>query len=142
MGSLQWSPKLQEARDTILYYWCSISKKKGKKVSTRFLSQLAKKLQLEPASHETVEQLEKKLDAAFSHYKQIKIKHQEMRKSYLEDLAKAIADSGKVKQASVIKNLYEIEQTRSMFRRIAFVTKKNRTNMDYQWLLQKIQLLV
>lgn len=45
MGAKKWSVTFQKARDTILYYKLSRSKKLGKSISSRYLMRLSKKLE-------------------------------------------------------------------------------------------------
>ena len=89
LGKIQWSPKLQRARDKIYYY--SLSKRKilGRKVSSYLLRRLSKKTSC-IAIHLNLEQIEEKINAAYKEYKNLRKEATKLRESFIEELAEAL----------------------------------------------------
>ena len=111
MGGIRWSQVLQQAMDTIEYLKLSRSRRLGKKVSARILIRLAKKCTID-AQRMDNDTLETEINKAYKVYKGIKKNHQELRKSYLENLAEAWETKGKGKKATSLRNLIAIEEQR------------------------------
>ena len=73
----------------------------------------------------TEKELGEKIDQAFLKYKKVRENHMDLRKQFIESLAEAIAKDGDKKKATVIKELIEREGQRELFRKLAFINKKN-----------------
>ena len=123
MGNVEWSPTLQRSRDIITYYLLTLRKLKGKRVSSRLLIRLSKKIHINYTS-KNIPHLKEKIQKAFQTYKEHKKNHQILRESFLEDLAQALETHGNGKKANIIKSLKYSEQQRSMFRKLAYINKK------------------
>ena len=124
MGAVKWSPELQLARDTITYYSLTLRKKLGRKVSTKIIYRLSKKVNRN-ATNLSKEELKLEVDKAYKQYKLKKKKHWKLRDEFLSDLAEALEKRGKTKKSTIVKNLTRMENQRSMYRKLAAINKKN-----------------
>ncbi len=124
MGGIWWCPELQHIRDTILYYKLSISRKKRCKVGARILKRLSKKTGIN-AENQTLKELEINLSRSFKQYKEKRKHAKDMRKNFIESLAEELERRGKGKKARLVKHLTNIEDKRTMFRKLATIYGKN-----------------
>ena len=135
MGQNKWSPKYALARKKIKYIKASLSKLRGRAVNTQHLFRLGKQLRFSTAG-KSEEELIKMIVTAKAEYEDIKVNHDDHRKTFLEDLASALEAAGKGSQASNLKQLQLREQQRTLFRRLkrlkgednlstSFVTTRN-----------------
>ena len=104
MGKYQWSPELQQFRDKIHYLQSSLSRKRGCHIGARVLINLSKKVKLNVADWK-IAQLEKEIYSITGQFKALKKHHVEKRKSYLDDLAIALARKKQTTKASMVKQL-------------------------------------
>jgi hypothetical protein len=116
MGGLRWSPILQKARMAIHYLKLCLSKERKKKISSKYLQRLSNRLDID-ANNSSQSQLREMIKTAFDRYKDIKSKHREHCRSFLEDLASALAAEGKGPKAAIIRNLLTIEDQKSMLKK-------------------------
>jgi exonuclease III len=123
MGRLKWSPILQQARVTILYYKLCLSKKKKKKISTRYLTRLSNSIKID-ATHLSQAQIQITINESYDKYKQLKLQHTELRRSFLEDKASALEADGKGPKSTIIRNLIRIEDQKAMYSKLGRITKK------------------
>ncbi len=124
MGGVRWSPKLQNARDKIKYIKNSISRLKGTHVNGRTLLRDSKRAGINVQGM-SLSEMEKKLNEECEKYKEIKKQHVQHRQSYLEEVAQALADQGKGKKASHLRNLIQIEEQRDVFRKLKRIMRKD-----------------
>ena len=127
MGGRQWSPTLQKARDTILFWTLIRRRLKKCKVGARRILRLKKKLGITTNTELPLQEVERYLAKAYKRYKVCRRNDNELRKSFLEELAQAKADKGNLKVATVLRNMHQLEATRRTFRRIRYSTKKGRS---------------
>ena len=123
MGSIRWSPQIQESMDMIKYLKLTISRKMGRKVTARLLIQLSKKLKVN-RERKSIEELKVLLGEAYETFKRLKKEHKKLRYTFLEDLANAMEKAGKGKKASNLRNLIQVEDQREMYRKLKYITKK------------------
>ena len=123
MGKIKWSPKLQHARDLIRYYKLCISKKLKRKVGSRILLCLAKKLKVD-ASKLSIKELESNLDKSYKNYILLKKDAEKEREAFMDDLAESLAKKNKQKQSKVVKQLMEREQNRDMYHKLKVINHK------------------
>jgi hypothetical protein len=124
MGGLRWSPMLQAARLTILYYKLTLAKRTDRNISSRFLIRLSNKVNIN-AMHMSKPQLVQAINTSFDNYKHIRVQHKELRRSFLDDMASALAADGKGHKANIIKNLLRLEDQKAMHSKLGRITKKN-----------------
>jgi hypothetical protein len=124
MGGVKWSPTLQKARLTILYYKLCLARKRNKNISARYLTRLSKKTMVNGINLDHTQLLEK-INLAYANYKTIRLQHQELRRAFLDDMASALAADGKRKKSAIIKNLLWMEDQKSTFAKLGRITKKN-----------------
>ena len=123
VGAVKWSPQIQAVRDKIEYLALSKRKKLGRKVGSKMLLRLSKKTKLS-AEFLAVEDIEEKIDQAFSQYRILKLKQQKLREDFITALATALEKKGKGKRASIVKQLIAKETQREMWRKIAVINEK------------------
>ena len=118
-GRIPWSPKLQAFRTEIEIWSMLLKKRKGRKVSNRKLRRLLTASSITDASsHKTIPQLEDKLDAAYTRYKQAKQEATIWREEFLEDIARSKAKAKGTDPETEVKQLKTIEQQRTVARNI------------------------
>ena len=124
VGGYSWSLTLQAARDKIRYFKLCISKRKKRNIGARLLCKLSKKVNIN-AEYYTLAKLENELHLAFQEYKKVRKDAKELRKGFINDLAKRLEKRGKGKRAKIVRQLIETEEQRSMFRKLAFIHGKS-----------------
>ena len=129
MGAVPWSPTIQAARDKVQYIKLTLRRKKGRNVGARFLMRLSKKVGLNYC-HTSITKLAKKLYEALQDYKRKKKEAHNLRESFLEYLASSLEKDGQGKKASNIRNLKQIEEQRTTFRRLRHLSKKFGDNLS------------
>ena len=123
MGHVQWSPAMQQARDTITF-WTLIQRRLKKcKVGARRIVRLKKKLGLKEGTHLSLQEVEAKLAKARERYKICKQNDKVLRRDFLESLAEAKAASGNIKVSTAIHSIIHREEVRSTYSQIRRVTK-------------------
>ena len=127
MGGYQWSPALQTARDTILFWTLIRRRLKRCKVGARRILRLKKRLHLRINTNLPLETVELQLNKAYKRYKVCRRNDKALRRNYLEELAQAKAEAGQQKAAQVLRNMQTMEVTRRTFRRIRYTTKKRQS---------------
>ena len=129
MGAIPWSPELQQARNMVQYTKLTLRRKRGRKISARYLMRLSKKVGV---NYETVSnrKLEKLLYEALQTYKAMKKEAKQIRESFLEYLATNLEAEGKGKKAQIVRNLKTIEEQRVTFRRLRHLSKKFGGNLN------------
>lgn len=124
MGGKQWSPILQQARWKIEYIKLCLSKSRGAKVSTRPLIRLSKKTKLQ-YQHCSIDDLLVLLSKAHTYYKSIKTEHQQLRQTFLENLADRLEAAGRGHKSTILRNLVGMEAQREMFRQLKIIRNKS-----------------
>ncbi len=117
MGKFFWSLPFQSAKDMLRYVTLSLSRKKGANISASLLIRLANKVDHNLAQA-TIDEIEKDLIAAQKSYNEVCSKSEELRRTFLENLAVALEEEGKGKKATIMRVLLTREQDRRMYRRI------------------------
>ena len=123
MGKKQWSPALQKARDTILFWTLIKRRLKRCKVGARRILKLKKKLKIQRNTHLTLQEVDIELSLAYKQYRVCRKHHKELRMNFLESLAQAKADKGDQKASQIVKDIQYREKVRSMYKRIKYATK-------------------
>ena len=129
MGAVPWTPEICLARKVIHYIKLVIRRKKHRKVSARTLIRLQKKIGFS-YEKQSIENLLKHLDKAYKHYKQLKKKAVDLRKTHLEQLAEALEKDGKGKKAQILKDMQLREEQRAMFKKLRPLNKKHSDNLS------------
>ena len=123
MGKVQWSPAMQQARDTITFWTLIRRRLKKCKVGARRIVRLKKKLGLKENTHLPLKEVEAKLVKARERYKICKQNDKVLRRDFLESLAEAKAAAGNVKVSTALQGIIHREEIRSTFQQIKRVTK-------------------
>ena len=87
MGEVPWSCTLQEAMDTIQLWRVVLSRKKGTRVSTRFITRLESRVDIINSLHHHINEVKDLLVAALKRYYELKKDTHNLRESWLQDLA-------------------------------------------------------
>ena len=125
MGQVGFSPTIQWASRQILAWSLLIKKKKGLKTSSRLLKRTLKKVGLDIQNRGMgLEYLQDQLHIAYKYYYSVKSRHPELRGTYLDDLAEAIAIQDNIPKATVIKNIKTREEQTRKARKIRHVRGK------------------
>lgn len=117
MGNFFWSLPFQNAKDMLRYVTLTLSRKKGAPISARLMIRLSKKVESD-LQHASIADLEKELIVAQKAYNEVCRNSEELRRSYLEDLAVALENEGKGNKATILRVLNTREIERRMYRRI------------------------
>ena len=72
-----------------------------------------------------IEKAQEELNKAYLDYKSLRIRHEELNKSYRERLAQARAAKGNIKAATELRNIQHRESQRKTARRIKPALRKN-----------------
>ena len=123
MGKIKWSPTIQKTRDKIHYLRLCISRLSGRKVGARLLCRLSKKVQLNTVSW-ILDEIKEALDGEYKTYKQQKKEANNLRTTFMEDLATTLAENKKTKKSSMLKQLLEREKKRDMYKKLRIINKK------------------
>jgi hypothetical protein len=124
-GQVTFSPELQAARNQITAWVHLVNRAKGKKVSSRLISRLLKKANIDSSVHAYEETLlQEKLKEAYQKYYKVKGSAKELRQMALESLVEAIADKGNTSQEKALKALQEREKQRNTARKIRYLRGK------------------
>ena len=126
-GGVAWSPTLQKAIDSITLFQLICKRRKGVKVSGRLIHRLAAKIDSPLAPQMTLQEATSQLHQSFRTYKQVKKDGSTLRQTWMEDLASALASTGKTDAATHLTNLLRREQQRRMFRHIKYVSGQLRS---------------
>ena len=81
MGAVPWSMTLQSARDTIELWTNVISRKRGTKVSTRYISRLETTTGIPHSLHVSLQEAAKLLKESYKRYYELKAVAFELRES-------------------------------------------------------------
>ena len=127
MGGKRWSPALQEARNTILFWTLIRRRLKKCKVGARQILRLKKKLGIKRSTNLSLTEVDKILEKSFKKYKVSRKNDVSLRLNYQENLANAKAAAGDREAQQVIKDMQHREQVRTTYRRIRSSTKKGQT---------------
>ncbi len=101
-----------------------IKKRKGQKTSSRLIQRCLRKAGLTSSLHAlSLEDLEESRKQAYQDYYKIKAHHVELRKTYLEELAEAMAEQHSQKE-KIIRQLLHREEQRKVARKIRFLRGK------------------
>jgi hypothetical protein len=125
MGQVAFSPEINAARLTITAWALLLKRAKGNTVSSRLLHRSLKKARIDISmKHRGIDFLEEHLKLAYKHYYSIKGSHRNLRSTYLENLADAIAQEGNTTQESVLKRLRKAERQWYEARKIRYLRGK------------------
>ena len=123
MGGRKWSPALQQARRTILF-WTLIRRRLRKcRVGARRIIRLKKQLGIKRPTNIPLAEVETLLDRAYKKYKVCRSNDTELRLNYQETLANAKAAAGNTKACTMLKEMQQREKARTTYRHIRYATK-------------------
>ena len=126
-----WSPALQNARDTILFWTLVLKRLKRHHIGARRILRLKRKLKIEGNTNLPQETVQKKLDEAYKQYKVCRKNDAALRRNYLEDLAHVKAQAGNTKAYKMLREMQLRENTRRVFRRIRYtILNHNRSALQ------------
>ncbi len=124
MGHVPYSPEVSIAGAKIELWKGVITKKKHAKYSQGKLRRLEKKIGIRNSLHATLEEAETNLKAAINEYKRLKKNAKQLRKTFLETKAEAIAKEQNGKEENIYKQLIQREKQRESARTIKYVLQK------------------
>ena len=118
MGEVPWSMTLQSARDNIELWNNVVSRKRGTKVSTRFISRLEKATNTPHSLQVTLQEATTRLKECYQRYYELKAVAHELRESWLMELAAIKTKEIGGNQHQHYKNLILQERQRISSRRM------------------------
>ena len=124
MGEVAWSRTLQSSMDTIQLWRTVLSRKNGTRVSTRFISRLERRVSISDSLRNSKATVKTYLDKAYKHYFELKKDADNLRESWLRDLAAIKANEDGGDQETIYHNLLERERQRRASRRLRRVMGK------------------
>ena len=128
MGGVPWSPQLQRARDSILFWTLIQRKQKRCHISTRRILRLKNKLKIEKELTLSPKEVAGKISAAYVKYKKLKLKASELRLTFQEALAQVKADSLGSDAVKILRDIQHREHLRATYRRIGYSLKKGQSS--------------
>ena len=127
-GAHPWSPKFQKYRDTIELWSLILKRRRHIRTSLTKIRRLCKKLEIHMALKASRKQAWENLQTAFKEYHEDKKQAPAWRNTFLDDLAKAVAEKENIKVESAIKKLKHQETTRRTFSKLTPIRKKQKGN--------------
>jgi hypothetical protein len=124
MGGVPYSVELNKARQTIELWKSIISWKRGRKVNSKYIRRLEKKVGLQGSRRVTMNEAKAANALAYTVYWDIKRKAQELRTTFLQRKAKDLARTRKLEENNVYTQLIRCEQQRRSARKIKYVLQK------------------
>ena len=124
MGEVPWSMTLQAARDTIELWSNMVSRKRGTKVSTRYISRLEKTTGINHALQINLQEASTRLTESYKRYYELKLIAHELRESWLMELAAIKAKEYGGDQFTYYNNLTLQERERLASRRMKRILGK------------------
>ena len=124
MGNVPFSPELHKLSTNIGLWEAVVKKKKGVKFSMGKLRRLESAAGLNHTLHTSLEEAEDKLSQSHSEYKMFKKQAQEARKTFIEDLAEAIAHQEDKNKATVYRHILHRESQRETGRKMRMALGK------------------
>ena len=122
-GTVPWSPDLARAY-TVAYYWRkSLHHKQGRKVKTRFLRRLRRKVGIEYTPM-TADQISAKLQLAYEELAIVKQEALSRRQTFAEQLIESYEQAGYPNAAKIVEQLLKHERDRRDFAIIRHLTGK------------------
>lgn len=130
MGNAPWSPDIQQCMDQIKYYnTCRLRFEIGRHINSRTLEQLFKRTSLSSKAMNK-EEARVGLKIMFNQYNLLNSQASQLRVSFLEDLASAIADQGNGTKEKILQQLQLHEEQRSVARKIKYTLGKQRVGVS------------
>lgn len=127
-GNVAFSPTLNAARLLIKAWSLLLQTAKGGIVSSRLIARTLKKVQLPSAVRGySIEKVNDNLKLAYKEYHVVKGDAAELRRTALDNLAKAIAEKDNSTQVKALKDLRRREAQRASAKKIRFIQGKLRT---------------
>lgn len=118
MGEVPWSLTLQACRDEITLWHAVMSRKKGTKVSTRFITRLEKRTKTRNSLQYTLQETSKILTETYRRYYALRKDAHNLRDSWLQDLAALKAKEEGGDGQAIYNQLRLQERQRSASRRL------------------------
>lgn len=112
VGKVPFSPEVQSVRNEIRLWQVVLSRKKGSRVSTRYISKLERKAKKDSSLSHTTQQVAEKLRQAFMCYKTLKKKAILIREEWLKGLAREVARKGNRLASQEYMNLVHREKNK------------------------------
>ena len=128
MGGVPWSPKLQAARDSILFWTLILRKRRRCHVSTRRILRLKKKLKIQNELKLSDTEVAEMLTKSYTKYKALKAKAAELRWTFQEALAQVKAGEKGGDAVKTLRDMQHREQVRSTYRRVGYSLKKGQSS--------------
>ena len=127
MGQKQWTPDFQKVREDLKLWNLVLRKKRGNKVSGRFLERQMRKCGKPDVLSLSVEEILERRKQAYRAEKILAMQSEVNRISWLESLCQAKAEAGEGNKEAVYRNLIRIEDQRRNARIIGRVNGKLRS---------------
>ena len=124
MGGIPWSRTLQLAMDTICLWKAVLSRKQGTRVSTRFITRLEKQVNIRNSPHCSLIKASDNLHEAYKKYYALKKDADQLRETWLRDLAAIKARDEGGDQEAIYQSMLLRERQHTAGRRLRRVTGK------------------
>ena len=124
MGGVPYSVEITIARSTIELWQTIISWKLGRKVNSKYLRRLEKKVKLSGSKNKTLAEAKIASAQAFSEYWNLKRKANDLRTTFLQNRAKELSKVTKLDEKNVYSQLITAELQRKSARKIKYVLNK------------------
>ena len=117
-GNIEFSPTIQRQRNLIRFWKLILKRKQGQKVDTKYLSRWERKLHIENSFSTPLSEVLKNIKAATSAYHCLKKEHTTLRDEWIEQLAAARAEAGRLNSANELAALRQKEKLRRAHKQI------------------------
>ena len=128
MGGVEWSPSIQKARNTILFWTLVRKRRKGCKVSVRKILRMKKSLKIKGEKEMSNTEIDTEIDKSYQKYKKLRKEAYDLRLTYQEALAQAKASKNDSDAIKVLREMQNRESTRRMFKQIGNTIKEAKTS--------------
>ena len=118
MGGVVWSPVIQTARDTILFWTLLTRKRRNCYVGMRRILRLKKKLKITGETALSITAVHHQVDLAYTRYKKLKKRAYDERLNYQEALAQAKADASDSDALKILRAIQHREHKKRVYQQL------------------------
>ena len=112
-GGVPWSPEVEASRREVLLVEALITRRKGQKVSSRYIRRMEKRLKVQ-FHHMSLDQLRRQLRKSTAKYRQHKGQAEPLRQSFMKELADARAAANNTTQATELRVMESRREQRAL----------------------------
>jgi hypothetical protein len=124
MGGVPYSVELSTARKKIELWQAILSWKLGRKVNSKYIKRLERRVQETGCRGKTLEEIKTAVATSFTVYWDLKSKASDLRTTFLQKKANELAKAKKTDQTNVYSQLIAVELQRKSARKIKYVLNK------------------